>query len=506
MRRLIVVLALLPASVCLFRSNTPNIDPVTDTNSGLITSDRATQKLNDPSVEPRAQTQTSKSTESIAIVSIPEADQFAGDDFCVKLRAANAWALANKFNLVDATHFAKTLTCSVDPVMNLAPNGIPVTLTVMLPASWISSTVPWLVTNPGLRLEGRGMGNTVLAYIGRSKVSSVLGLGDGTMVLMNNALVDMSVVGHLANAANGVSAIWAHQFELKNVGIWGVTRCGLYTEFAVTPTISRLHVNVDDARFYGYETGYAVPETGFCATHGQHGGIDGGTTDGTVIDIDIAGVSGWGIDLISANSMTFTSGTSENNGSGVRVQQPSQMNTFIGLDTEGNKTGADILDNGNSTHYLNVIADSRSATNSVTVGATSRYAVLDAPPTAIQGTPVITAGAIGFKRVYGDSLEAPSRVANTMIAIPPFVIPANICYGSAGSTIPATVTMAGLTTSMLVTVGFTANASAVTGWGSTGGLTLRVWPSGVNTASYVVCNSTSGAITGGAITFVLGAQ
>jgi hypothetical protein len=106
----------------------------------------------------------------------------------------------------------------------------------------------------------------------------------------------------------------------------------------------------------------------------------------------------------------------------------------------------------------------------------------------------------------GCGLPTGTGIANVTISIGSFAIPANTCYGSTGSTTPATVTQTGVTTSSRISPGFTGNPSAITGWGTAGGLNLAVWPSAANTDSYLVCNSTSGSITGGAITFVLGAQ
>jgi hypothetical protein len=97
-------------------------------------------------------------------------------------------------------------------------------------------------------------------------------------------------------------------------------------------------------------------------------------------------------------------------------------------------------------------------------------------------------------------------VSDVTISPASFTIPANTCFGSSGSTTPATVTMTGLTTSMQVSAGFTGNPSSLAGWGSTGGLNIAVWPSATNTASYVICNSTAASITGSAITFVLAAK
>lgn len=92
------------------------------------------------------------------------------------------------------------------------------------------------------------------------------------------------------------------------------------------------------------------------------------------------------------------------------------------------------------------------------------------------------------------------------VTVPSFAIPANTCYGSSGSTTPQTFTMTGLTTSMGVAPRFSGNASALVGWGTTGGLNLMVWPSATNQGSYLVCNPTGSSITGSSITFTMVAQ
>lgn len=119
---------------------------------------------------------------------------------------------------------------------------------------------------------------------------------------------------------------------------------------------------------------------------------------------------------------------------------------------------------------------------------------------------ITNTGANAFNGTTSFNGVAFKQVADVSISIASFAIPANTCYGSTGSTTPATASMTGLTTAMLVTPGFTGNASAITGWGTAGGLSLMAWPSASNTASYLVCNATSGSITGGAITLVLGAK
>lgn len=97
-------------------------------------------------------------------------------------------------------------------------------------------------------------------------------------------------------------------------------------------------------------------------------------------------------------------------------------------------------------------------------------------------------------------------VADINISVASFAIPANTCYGSVGSATPATAAMTGLTTAMGVYPTYTANSSAINGWGTVGGFSLQTWASATATVSYVVCNSTSAPITGGAITFRLAAK
>jgi hypothetical protein len=92
------------------------------------------------------------------------------------------------------------------------------------------------------------------------------------------------------------------------------------------------------------------------------------------------------------------------------------------------------------------------------------------------------------------------------VSVPSFAVPANTCYGSSGSTTPATFTMTNLTTSMRLSAGFTSNPSSIVGWGASGGLNITAWPSSTNTGSYLICNPTASSITGGAITFRMGAQ
>jgi hypothetical protein len=66
---------------------------------------------------------------------------------------------------------------------------------------------------------------------------------------------------------------------------------------------------------------------------------------------------------------------------------------------------------------------------------------------------------------------------------------------------PTTQTITGLTTQSVITPGYASNPTGVVGWGSTGGMTFKVWPSAANTAQWSICNATGSPITYGALTF-----
>lgn len=291
---------------------------------------------------------------------IPQADQFDGADFCVKLRAANLWALANSYALVDATHFPSAVTCSIDPLGSLRSPGATAPLTIELPASWISSSVPWKINNSSLKLSGKGPGQTILAYTGSSVVPGVLTLGGSVANAYysnDNVVSGMSVIGGNANAADGVLAIAAGGWKLEDISTWGITGCGIHTRNAVTVTLIRPHTWSDEANRNGYSGAkYSQPASGLCFDQSTPGAT---TTDGTVVDPVAGGVSGVGFNYIAVQGMTMTSGTSEGNGSGLLLQFNTVYNTFINTDIEANASGlpgVDINDSGYQNRYINVLA------------------------------------------------------------------------------------------------------------------------------------------------------
>ena len=91
-------------------------------------------------------------------------------------------------------------------------------------------------------------------------------------------------------------------------------------------------------------------------------------------------------------------------------------------------------------------------------------------------------------------------VADTTVSVTTATQTANSCSTTTN------VTMTGLTTSMVMHTGYSANPATLTGWGSTGGMVFQIWPSAANTATWQVCNQTATSITYSAITFNVGAS
>ena len=109
--------------------------------------------------------------------------------------------------------------------------------------------------------------------------------------------------------------------------------------------------------------------------------------------------------------------------------------------------------------------------------------------------------------LYKTHAEGPGDLQNF-----PQNITITVTSGSQGGnscSTPATATLTGLTTSGTfsnLSVGYTSNPSALTGWGASGGMVFQAWPSAANTVSWVVCNQTATSISYDAITFSLAAK
>jgi hypothetical protein len=246
---------------------------------------------------------------------IPQADQFAGADMCAKTRAAATYALANGINQVDATHFSGTQACATDMLGAIATfSNSSIYLVVNLGAVHIRSSVAQTITNPGVTLHGMGPMHTQLEYIGVSLIPAVLTVAPPSPSLSVTNTVDqvegIFIYGDLANATDALLIQATNHSQFRSVWTWGVTNCGIHTEYAVTDSFITPRTSMWSARALlgsTYNTAYTVPSHGLC--------FDvlagGGTTNGTVQDAAAEGLTGAGWWLANGSGMTFTSGTME---------------------------------------------------------------------------------------------------------------------------------------------------------------------------------------------------
>lgn len=92
-----------------------------------------------------------------------------------------------------------------------------------------------------------------------------------------------------------------------------------------------------------------------------------------------------------------------------------------------------------------------------------------------------------------------SGIANVQIVLPVTALAANTCSSV------ITTTMTGVTTTSTFTSSFASDASGVTGYGSSGGLSIVMWPT-ANTNNLKLCNPTASSITPGAMTINVGVR
>lgn len=136
-------------------------------------------------------------------------------------------------------------------------------------------------------------------------------------------------------------------------------------------------------------------------------------------------------------------------------------------------------------------------TNPFSVGATAQFTVDPNGHPALAGC-----GSGTYFKADGTGCGTPSGgsgVADTTVAVSGGTQTANTCSTTSN------VTMTGLSTSMVVSAGYSGSPSGLTGWGSTGGMVFHIWPSAANTAAWEVCNQTGTSITYSAVTFNVGA-
>lgn len=300
-------------------------------------------------------------TEPTAVVSGElELSGVPGSDICVKLQNALA-LLPKQGGGIDGTMFTGDQPCSANPFSGLRPFSNEFHPWIRLGPIDIQTSVPWVVLSTVVLTGVNSNGNyTRIDYVGASTVPAVMTMGQFTTLDDAHSIFGATVSNILFTSSHGTAEDGfliesTHHSEFNNLSAWGMTNCGLETRFAVTDTFNRPKVSALDAKMNGYRSPAASPKHDLC-----FGGRPGyQTTDGTVIDPAAEGSTVSGIWLSQAASMTFLSGTAEGNrGIGVKIDDASADNTFIGTDLESN-SGGDISDGGNSTQWMNIIATGR---------------------------------------------------------------------------------------------------------------------------------------------------
>lgn len=95
-------------------------------------------------------------------------------------------------------------------------------------------------------------------------------------------------------------------------------------------------------------------------------------------------------------------------------------------------------------------------------------------------------------------------LGGVQLIMPTTTINANTCTSPATVAITGLVAPSGTTPGSTFSVSYESNPDAVTGWGSSGGLSLKTWPT-TNTLNWDVCNTTGSNITPGALNIDIGA-
>lgn len=116
---------------------------------------------------------------------------------------------------------------------------------------------------------------------------------------------------------------------------------------------------------------------------------------------------------------------------------------------------------------------------------------------------LVGCGSGTYVKADGTGCGTPSGtgIANVQITTGTTLIAANTCTSATNTTMTGVAT-----TSAIVPPTPTTDTSAVTGWGSTGGLYFTYWVTS-NTFSWRVCNGTASPITpGGSVSWNVGAR
>jgi hypothetical protein len=304
------------------------------------------------------------------INSVPQADQFAGTDACQKIYNAAQYALAHSYSMVDATHFSGIQTCTsgVNPFAfwsgGLVSEYNPVGLTIKFGNVALVSTVPFEIANGAVTIEGNGPAQTVFVYTGSGGAAAMevhaqsSGVTNG---LEQVHLRNFFVLNAGTSPQDSLLVRDVNRSSIEDVAAWGGGSSYDGMDFQGNVTTSCIRCKVSQREYANLASipGLTVttsPGEGIVLNSSSASGNQ--CTDSTFVDFAAEYVtqgSGIGVYLESANSMTFTSGTSEANKAGIAVSNTSHYNTFISTDEEGNSV-YDVQEGGISDMWFGTIA------------------------------------------------------------------------------------------------------------------------------------------------------
>jgi hypothetical protein len=313
--------------------------------------------------------------------------------------------------------------------------------------------------------------------IATSQFPATLTFGSGLVINESgNALTAGTFTGgNFVGNGSGLTALSAANIS---AGILGIANGGTATatpgliagtNVTITGTWPNETINSTATGITGLTTGF-IPQAA-SSTSLTNSVIDVGVTTASTVT---------STDNISAPVVIATGG----------IPGASSGGGYVGTDVVGTPTGV----SGSGILYFtptaaNVILNAGTSTPLALTGVdinTSNQVVsthLTSPlPVAQDGTGTATAA-----------------IANVTITLPTTAIAATTCTSA------STTTMTGLATTSAFMTAFATDPSAVTGWGSAGGLSWVAWPT-ANTLNWRVCNVTASSITPGAMSLNVGAR
>ena len=193
---------------------------------------------------------------------------------------------------------------------------------------------------------------------------------------------------------------------------------------------------------------------------------------------------------LTATAATNLSGTSTNS---VPYQSASATTSYF--TSAGN---AVMVTNGSG-------VPSESAT--LPAGLTIPSATLSGGSTVVPSGGTLTVQSGGtLTCAAGSTCPGGAGITSVQLVMPTSSIGANSCTSPASVTMAGLIAPSGVTPGSTFTVAYEGNPTAITGWGGSGGLSLKVWVSATNTMQWSVCNVTGSGITPGALDVDVGAK